>query len=116
MVTVKLCDWREPSATTRAGTRAEPRSCGGRGEAVVLLEAVAVEAGELDLAARASALLGLEVADLVGEVALAAEPGGHGGEGAYGGGGARLGGPEGLADRAARRLERRARRRRGSRA
>ena len=26
MVTVKLCDWREPSATTRAGTSADPRS------------------------------------------------------------------------------------------
>ena len=26
MVTVKLCDWRDPTATTRAGTRADPRS------------------------------------------------------------------------------------------
>ncbi len=49
-----------------------------------------------------------EVADLVGEVALAAEPRGHGGEGPHGSGDAGLGGTEGLTDRAPRRLERRA--------
>ena len=51
MVTVKLCDCARAEATTRAGTRADPEVLRGRGQAVVLLEAVAVEAGELDLAA-----------------------------------------------------------------
>ena len=71
---------------------------GGGGEAVVLLEPVAVEVGGGHLGAQLG-VLGLQRAELGPQVAARAEPAGHRGDRTHDGGDAGLQRPEQLADR-----------------